>query len=445
MAAQGPPPKKAPPAAAPPGSAAPKPTPAPAAKAPPRAAPKAPAGQPGKVGTRLSTGSMAERQNASLAAKAGDSAKPDKEAKEPAPAAATFEDKLVAQSWVKEINEPALFKEFCARLLPALAFGHTTQQLLLVFSNTDERAAKVKQLLSGNPYYQNQFLKHVEAFRGGKGDAPSLDSAIVLRGMENSRNLLAALQLMRTVLGTHADWDTDGKLQLDPAGVLKFALKADEAMAGRKDSYSSTAFSAGLVFDYLVQCATKQMQDPKAVLLFIEQLFAHGLKSARVGMLLADQIPDFTLKKFVFSGCLLHDVGKAALAIFAPQYVEFYDEARKRELPRAVRQFAEQKRFGLGHPLLSSLICRATVTHQQLEQAVLYHHAPYQLIRMGNRNAHALSSLICVASNVANQLRKPENPNDPVFDRWITPELKGFSIRKELVGQASERVLRDGE
>ncbi|HTL11428.1 MAG TPA: HDOD domain-containing protein [Bdellovibrionota bacterium] len=442
----GPPPKKPLPGAAP--KTVPANKPPPGGKPKPPGAPKDVMGVGAKGPTRLSTGSIADRQNAAIAEKSGQAPADKGKAAAAAPAAPPptyVEDKFLQQSWAKSVAVPTAFNEFIQRVLPAFKFEPTTLHLLQVFSNTDERAVKVKGVLESNPYYRAQFLRHVENNRGGRADAPSVDSAIVLLGMENSRSFLASLQLQRTVMGGHVEWTKDGKLAAEPNSFVGFALRTDEALAERKDAYSNSAFSAGLVFDYLAQAVTKYAADPKKAGQFVDQVFAHGMKTAKVGMLLADQVPDFNLKKYVFAACLLHDVGKLILAILAQDYVDFYDETRKRDLPRAVRQFAEEKRFGVGHPMLSAMVCRATGVHQPVEQAVFFHHNPIQLFRAGNRHAYTLSSLVCLASNVANQLRKPEGPNDPVYDKWLGPELKGFTVKKEAVAAASEKILRSGD
>src|SRR5690606_25587760 len=183
--------------------------------------------------------------------------------------------------------------------------------LLSVFSDTYERAEKIVRVLDTNPYYEPYFLRFFEALRRAQEDLPSVEAGIVLRRMMNTRNLMIALQLVRTVHSKHPEWDRNGKLDLRPNDVLKYALRTEEALAKRKDGFSTTAFASGLVYDYLWQIAQVVCADPKKAAAVIDQVYAHGMKAGRIGMRLAEGLPDFSLKKYVFMGCMVHDVGKA--------------------------------------------------------------------------------------------------------------------------------------
>jgi HD-like signal output (HDOD) protein len=239
----------------------------------------------------------------------------------------------------------------------------------------------------------------------------------------------------------HPEWGKDGKLKVSPNDLLKYALRTEELVAGNKEGYSETAFAAGLMFDALQMVASEVAanDDRKKVSAYIDTVYQHGLRSAQIGMELGRLIPDFTYKKYIFSTCLIHDVGKIMLAALNPAYLTFVDECGKKEVPRAVRFFAEEKRFGINHAMLSAISCRSFKMFRNVERAVLFHHDPY-LLKNSNRNMHQLAQLVCLASNIANNFKKTDKLDDPMLARWRGAELKDFRIDLKTIAQAVSKM-----
>ena len=234
------------------------------------------------------------------------------------------------------------------------------------------------------------------------------------------------------VYGTHAEFGKDGKLRISPSDVLHYALRTEETLAGNKEGYTESAFAAGMVFDVLALIAGQLAEDKKKIRIYIDQAYAHGLRTAQIGASLVKDIPDFGHRKSVFAACMLHDVGKIALAILDPSYFSFLEECIKKDLPRAVREFAERKRFGVSHTVLGGLICHNFKVFRTIEKAVLYHHDPYMLRNRG-RNLYELASMICLATNVANHFKKVDKEDDPAVANWKGPELEGFRVDTKRV------------
>jgi HD-like signal output (HDOD) protein len=221
--------------------------------------------------------------------------------------------------------------------------------------------------------------------------------------------------------------------------VLKYALKTEELLAGNKDAHPDMAYVAGLLFDILVLLAQELASDKKKAVAYIDHVYTHGVRTAQIGVELAKSLPDFAYSRYVFSSCLVHDVGKCLLAILSPEYLPYIDEAGKRNLPRAVRHFAEAQRFGIHHAMLGSLVCNAYQMLRPVERAILFHHEPFHL-KSGNKNLFQLCSLICLATNMANYYKRVEKSDDPVLGYWRGPELKDFRIDTQSILATVQRV-----
>jgi HD-like signal output (HDOD) protein len=222
--------------------------------------------------------------------------------------------------------------------------------------------------------------------------------------------------------------DDKGKLSRLPADVCKRAIRTEELLLKDKTGYADTAYAAGLLFDLLILAAEGVgAADVKATQAYIDLVFAHGLKTAAIGMELAKLLPDFAFKKYVFSACLIHDAGKAAMAIVDPEYAKFVDQTHKKGIPRAVRLFCERERFGVHHAVVGSLLCRSHRIFRPIERAILHHHDPY-VLRSASKGLFELASLVSLASNIANHFKKTDKTDDPIWGSWRGPELKDFRI-----------------
>jgi HD-like signal output (HDOD) protein len=359
-------------------------------------------------------------------------------AKSAGQAAEIVEELVLGHPGLKGDPPPRLFNKFIEELLPKVRLPDTSLAILSSFANIDVTAERIGQCLKANPYYQDIFFQVIETM-GKRQERPALEAAVILLGMENSRNLILALQAHRNVTGKHPGWTKDGKLELAPKELLKFALRIRDSLAGKKDSYEDTGFAAGMLFDLMVLIAEQDAQDPKRVRDYIDTIFAHGLKAAQIGDAIAKRMPDFTFHKFAFSACLVHDIGKIALAILEPKYFDFLDECAKKSTPRVIRMFAENRRFGVTHAALGAMICTEFGIFGPIEKAILFHHDPY-ILKVKRKALYDLASVICYSTNIANNWKKIEKDDDPVLSLWRGPELTGFRADPRTVREAVSKL-----
>jgi hypothetical protein len=248
--------------------------------------------------------------------------------------------------------------------------------------------------------------------------------------MQNSRNLLIAMQLVRSVKLGHPEWK-DGKLQLEPKNILKYATKLEEVCLAKKVPFPEVTFNAGVLFDLLALIAEELAEDKKKIAAFIDAVFAHGLKTADIALELSKTIPDMPLKKFLYSACVLHDLGKVVLAILEPTYFDFNDEVAKKNVSRSLRHYAEIKRYGVAHPMMGSLTCQNFDFFKNIQSVLLHQHEPY-LVK--SKPHYQLAALVCLATNIANRFVKAKDAADPILSEWKGLELVQFRYdAKQLV------------
>lgn len=352
---------------------------------------------------------------------------------------ARIEETALSIGSVASVKENSLMRRFITELAPKLTVRGNTTKLLDAFSRGDVKSENVGQILKDNLYYQHYMLAHIESI-SKRTEFPDISSAVILLGMQKSRDLLLALQLVRSLTDAHPGMSKEGKLELNVAETLKYALKSEEALTGNKDGYVEFAYAGGLVFDYLKKAAEVLANDPKAVDPVIEQVFRHGLRSARCGMEVCNSLSSFGFKKYVFGACLIHDVGKICMTILDPSYAVFLDECMKKEVPRHVRYHAEKKRFGVTHEVFSSLLCQFFSPFRTVSTSVLFHHNPQNYVG-GDQKVAELAQLLHLSSNMANHLKKPEKADDPLYHYWKGHEAKDFKVSNEAMVSAVEKAL----
>jgi len=349
-----------------------------------------------------------------------------------------IEDKLLSLAHHREAISgphgpriPRIYARFVEEMAPKLLIRPTSFSILHAFSNIDVTAQKIAQALRADPYYQHYFRRTIEA-KARRRELPSLEAAVILLGMQHSRNLIVALQAWRSVTGRHPDFNPKtGEPQLKPREALEFALQVEELLADTRGSYSDTAYAAALLYDILFMM-TEGMGDGRVrVQQYLKETFRHGLKSAKIATELSLHLPDFSFKKYIFSACILHDIGKVAMAILEPTYLDWLEMIKKHELPRSLRHYAERIRFGLTHAEFSGMICHASKVFRPIEKSVLHHHDPQRM--KAYKNTYDLACLVSLSSNMATQFRKVNGPEDPVIAAWRGPELKDFKLSNQNI------------
>lgn len=349
-----------------------------------------------------------------------------------------IEEKVLAIPEFKDIQAPQIFRDFVEKVTPKISLRKTSYGILSAFSNIDVTAEKVGNCLKSNAYYSQQFFKTIESM-GKREQVPSTEGAVVLLGMQNSRNLILAFQALRSVTNSHPEWSKEGKLKVAPSDIVKYALKTEEILMGNKSGYADTAYAAGFMFDVLSLLANAVVEDKKKINAYIDTVYTHGLVAAKIGMELSKNVPEFSFTKFAFSACLVHDIGKIIMAILDINYISFQEEMVKKGLPRGLRNYAEGKQFGITHAWLSSLACHYFKIFRPIEKAIFYHHDPYFL--KSNKNLYQTSALIALATNMANNLKKVDKSDDPIVAEWKSLELKDFRIDFRAIANAAARAL----
>lgn len=335
---------------------------------------------------------------------------------------------------------PKLYSEFCDKLIPAFHFGYTASQVLQGFASADLKAEKFGHFLKENNYYEEQVIKMIESV-AKREDQPSVEAAIVLLGMQNSRNLILALQMLRSVLRRHPEWTPEGKLVTQPKDVLKYAIATEEHLTEKKIPNPEIGFAAGYYFDVVSNLISAYgSAEEKKVREYLGKIYSHGLLTGKIAVELAKKMPEFPLKKFAFAAGMLHDIGKICQALLDPTIWPYLDLLGKKPLPRAIRFESEKKKLGVHHALISAMIVRPFDFFRPLAPAILYHHEPYLLKARDPKNTFQMASLIALASNMATQFKQTDKTDDPIMAQWKSPELADFKYEASWIVAASGNV-----
>ncbi|MBL7716806.1 MAG: HDOD domain-containing protein [Bdellovibrionales bacterium] len=369
----------------------------------------------------------------------------------------TLEQKITSFAHLKKPPfEAKPYLVFVNELAPRLSLKTLSQTILEAFATPDVKAERIVNALKLNPYYL-QLFERVLKFRSKRKEFASLDSGVVLLGMQNSRNLILALQSYRSSHLAHPELDASGETKFDPTQKLYFALRCEDWVNSipikERPITPDVAFAAGMIFDMLHWISEDWItpilgkndresdefkEHHRKFRTYIQQVFTHSLQSAAIGFELMKRVPDFSYKKLVIPACLLHDIGKVAFAMIDPTYVKFQDGIKKLQTGRPLRFFAENQQYGVNHAVLSVMACHGFKVFRQMEKAILHHHHPHLL--KGEKNHFLLASIISVASNMASHFR-PVVAGDALVQEWLGLELKGGALVPDsVVAEVSMKV-----
>lgn len=326
------------------------------------------------------------------------------------------------------VKVPPIFSTFIEKVAPRFAIPDTSRRIIEAFSSVDVNAERVSSVLKHNQYYENLFFE-VVASLSKREELPSLEGAVVLVGMQNFRNLITSLQMMRSVFGKHPERGKDGKLKVTPNELVKYAIKCEEFSQVAEKNNSDIAYAAGLIFDIFILVANDLIQDSaerKKIIAYIDQIYLHGMRTAQVALEVGKLMPDFGYKKFLFSACLIHDIGKIVVALLNNEYLTFVEDNRKHSWSREMRQFLEKEKFGINHTIMGGIIAYYFHMFNILEKVIYFHHEPFLL--KANKNLYPLTALLCFSTNVANNFKKIDKTDDPIIQLWKGPELRDFNI-----------------
>lgn len=351
------------------------------------------------------------------------------------------EDLVARIPALQAVVELPVFQKFMDVIVPMVDLPKTSQFVLEAFMARDVNAEKLSQAMKGNAYYQQTFSQVVDALSKRKeGDPqPTTEAAIVLMGMQNSRNLILGIQMLRSVMGTHPEWTPEGKLKVAPKEYLKYALAIEEANAGKKDDYLDLAFSAAMLFDVFAMISEAQ-EHKKKLAPYVDSVYKQGYKTAQIAAEISKTAPDFGFKRYVFAASMVHDIGKVAMAVLDPAYLDFQEELSSKDLPRALKKYAELKRFGINHSIFGALICEYFKVFAPFSRAILYQQDPY-LLNTREKKLFDLCALISFSTNICSNFKKIDKLDDPVIERWKTPELGPYKIDMGKVFKAIAKVV----
>lgn len=336
--------------------------------------------------------------------------------------------------------DAAVYHDFYFKLALPMRLPPTARRVLQEFVDIDVNSPTIAQVIAANPYVHNCLMQLIVAL-GPKETLPGLQTAILLLGMQGTRDFVCALQMQRGATGRFVKTGKDGKPELQASEIVKFARKAEEHAAEHRVPAPDLAYAAGLMFDQAVLVGRHRFGAQKAFEEYAATVFSHGLKSARIAVeLVRGQMGDVGISRFLFAACLVHDIGKLALELLFPpdragSYQAFRAELAKAkggQPPRVARHLLEERKFGLTHEYYGAQMCYHFKALREVGRGVLFHHDPY-LGRSAGEEVLSLASWIAVASNVANHFQPPKGDGDPIAKRWIPPEIGPIGVRPRAI------------
>lgn len=202
----------------------------------------------------------------------------------------------------------------------------------------------------------------------------SVTVALSAIGFISARNFLA-----RSIVQGHPKDLTPGGAQTSQ--ILKFALRG-EAQAEKYDLPAGDLFAAGLAFDILR--GLSQVSDTIEASLL--EIWAHGIQVASVASQLAAKLtPDHGLEKDLALDGIIHDIGKAVLAVRFPEdYAPALKNNPKYRLEAS--RLVEENLYGIPHDALGCLYLWKLGFLNETSWMTMYHHQPFLAQRFTKTN-----------------------------------------------------------
>lgn len=295
-----------------------------------------------------------------------------------------IETSFLSRPEIAEWNTPPILEKVWRNILPTMRLGKTSHSILEAFSNIDITAERLAEIISGNPRIEGLFEKHVLA-QAKKDSLESIESGIVLLGMQRSRNFVVALEVSQSTT------------EINPKEVLSFALQVETALENQRNLYPDTAFAAGVFFDALTVAAKNTVGKNEKVTQRIQSIFRQGMKCANAALEISKGVQKFNYQKFVFATALIHEIGKAAMLVAEPEYLKFLDVLEKKPLPKPLQFHTERLRFGVSHATLGYLCWKCSPLFAPLAKAALFFPEPH-LLEARDKNTGSLARVIHDAS-----------------------------------------------
>ena len=266
----------------------------------------------------------------------------------------------------------------------------------------------------------------------GKEETPTLRSAVSLLGMQVTRDQVCAAQIYRSVTDEFPPVSKDGKSEGNLLDYVRYAQKAFQFAEESCKGHQESAYAAGALFDIVRLIGAKIFKAGKSYEEFHDAVFTQGLASARVGVQIARRFHNNAFANIIFPACLIHDIGKLAMELLYPpsspkSYQGFRNEITKKTPSRQLRHVLEAQRFGMSHEYYSAHMTYHHKMFRNCTRAVLFHHDPF-IVKTSKKEAYLLGCIIALASNLASNTGIPKDANDPIYKKWITPDLETYKV-----------------
>lgn len=237
-----------------------------------------------------------------------------------------------------------------------------SSNLVLAFSNPDSAPQRMAQAIQKNPVYRARFLDWVVQTKELKS-VPSIETAVLLMGVEQVRDTLVCWQMGTTV---------------------EFAKLTPH-------------FLAGLQYDLLrEELLTRDTLGEWIV--GLNSAFNRAEKESQTLSLLAEWLPEFSFKQHLSAGPYLTGLGRLLLEICVNQ-----EEAKLGQIaPPTLQNYREEKKTEINAGIMAGLVAHASRGYRPIEQGLQYYQRPY-VLKKHSRNHHIFAVGIYLAQTLTHQ------------------------------------------
>lgn len=346
-----------------------------------------------------------------------------------------------------------------------LRLGPTARETLQEFIDIDATAEDMVRIFRQNPAYRHTLERFVslKAPAALKADADTEAAAngdsqekkdeeeknkrpkhltptyrlISLLGLLGTRNFILALRIFKATTGKFPE-EVKGKWNFAPPEYLKKCLEIEEFCFTHKLLYVETSYAAAYMYDWIGAMAKNHPQ-ARALVPFVDQCWKTGQRAGVVAYGIAERYPNFAFLKFAMASGILHNVGRALMAVtFAdatPSYVDFATRLDKvTGLPRLAYALQERAAFQVSANEVSSLAMRSFSVFNPIGQALHYQNEPYNL-KPVDKNLYLLAATLQLSSAMASAWRIPTDDKDPLLKQWKRPWVKDLHLNEKKLGE----------
>jgi len=164
----------------------------------------------------------------------------------------------------------------------------------------------------------------------------------------------------------------------------------------------------------------------------LARLWVHALAVARGAFLLAQE-EKFSDPETLYTGGLLHDLGRLALAVFFPEY--FLQILALQEARDCSFWQAEQE-VGLWHTEIGAIIAQHWRFSEELVSAIRYHHHPQQKDKL-----NPVAFLVFKGDIVARAAGMPPEEDYTRLPKWP----RGLPLDKKLLSKIAVKLKKEKE